>query len=141
MLGRVAPGLLLILLLGNVGFAALATLFAAGAGWVCIAAFLALLKRVGLMPFVVYRLLLGLAVPYDGELCCDHLDSLSPGAYRCGQVYGIHIAVAGVSFYHQGSANLIDDAIRHRDVDYFLAGITGRGFTPHYTARILRRRS
>lgn len=40
----------------------LATLFAAGAGWVCIAAFLALLKRVGLMPFVVYRLLLGLAL-------------------------------------------------------------------------------
>lgn len=29
------------------------------AGWVCIAAFLALLKRVGLMPFVIYRLLLG----------------------------------------------------------------------------------
>ncbi len=31
----------------------------AGAGWLCIAAFLALLQRVGLMPFVVYRLLLG----------------------------------------------------------------------------------
>lgn len=30
------------------------------AGWVCIAAFLALMKRVGLMPFVVYRLVLGL---------------------------------------------------------------------------------
>ena len=29
------------------------------AGWACIAAFLALLQRVGLMPFVVYRLLLG----------------------------------------------------------------------------------
>jgi L-ascorbate metabolism protein UlaG (beta-lactamase superfamily) len=39
---------------------------------------------------------------------------------------------------HQGSANLIDEAIHHRDVDYFLAGISGRGFTPHYTARILR---
>jgi undecaprenyl-diphosphatase len=29
------------------------------AGWVCIAGFLALLKRVGLAPFVIYRLLLG----------------------------------------------------------------------------------
>jgi undecaprenyl-diphosphatase len=29
---------------------------------VCIAAFLALLKRVGLLPFVVYRLLLGLVL-------------------------------------------------------------------------------
>ena len=32
---------------------------AALAGWLCVAAFLALLKRVGLMPFVIYRLLLG----------------------------------------------------------------------------------
>ena len=33
--------------------------FAAVAGWVCIAAFLALLQRVGLLPFVIYRLCLG----------------------------------------------------------------------------------
>lgn len=32
------------------------------AGWVCIAAFLALLRRVGLLPFVLYRLALGLAL-------------------------------------------------------------------------------
>ncbi len=38
---------------------AAATLFAALAGWVCIAAFLALLKRVGLTPFIIYRLVLG----------------------------------------------------------------------------------
>lgn len=37
----------------------LAFLLAAMAGWVCIAAFLALLRRVGLVPFVVYRLMLG----------------------------------------------------------------------------------
>jgi undecaprenyl-diphosphatase len=41
---------------------ALATGLSAIAGWVCIAAFLALLKRVGLLPFVVYRLLLGLVL-------------------------------------------------------------------------------
>jgi len=35
---------------------------AAIAGWVCVAAFLALLKRVGLLPFVVYRLLLGVVL-------------------------------------------------------------------------------
>lgn len=39
-----------------------ALLISAAAGWACIAAFLALLKRVGLVPFVVYRLLLGLAL-------------------------------------------------------------------------------
>ena len=42
-----------------------------------------------------------------------------------------------VSFYHQGSADLIDDAIRHKGVDFFLAGIAGRGFTARYAERIL----
>jgi L-ascorbate metabolism protein UlaG (beta-lactamase superfamily) len=85
------------------------------------------------------KLLLGLKVPAEGELTCDHLDELGAGRFRCGQVYGIHIAVAGVGFYHQGSANLVDEAIEHRRVDYFLMGIAGRGFTRDYTARILRR--
>lgn len=40
----------------------MATLVAALAGWVCIAAFLALLNRVGLMPFIIYRLILGLGL-------------------------------------------------------------------------------
>ncbi len=34
--------------------------FAALAGWACIAAFLALLQRVGLLPFIIYRLALGI---------------------------------------------------------------------------------
>lgn len=38
----------------------LAVALSALAGWLCIAAFLALLKRVGLVPFVIYRLGLGL---------------------------------------------------------------------------------
>jgi undecaprenyl-diphosphatase len=37
----------------------LAFMVSAAAGWVCVAAFLALVRRVGLVPFVVYRLLLG----------------------------------------------------------------------------------
>lgn len=103
-------------------------------------------RRYELGPFTVTfvpslhsKLLLGLAVPFDGELTCEHLDALSPSAYRCGQVWGIHVEVAGMSFYHQGSANLIDDAIHHRDVDVFLAGVAGRGFTRDYWARILPR--
>jgi undecaprenyl-diphosphatase len=40
----------------------MAVAFAALAGWLCIAAFLALLQRVGLLPFVIYRLLLGIAL-------------------------------------------------------------------------------
>jgi len=103
-------------------------------------------RRYELGPFTVTfvpslhsKLLLGYAVPFDGELTCEHLDALSPSAYRCGQVWGIHIEVAGTSFYHQGSANLIDDALHHSGVDVFLAGIAGRSFTRDYWARILPR--
>jgi len=84
------------------------------------------------------KLLLGLKVPYEGEFSCDRRDRLSGREYRCGRVYGIHIAVAGATFYHLGSANLIEDRIRDRQVDYLLAGISGRGFTRNYTARVLR---
>jgi L-ascorbate metabolism protein UlaG (beta-lactamase superfamily) len=95
--------------------------------------------EVSFTPSVHSKLLLGLAVPYDGDLTCEHLDGLSPAAYRCGQVWGISIEVAGLRFYHQGSANLIDDAIRERGVDVFLAGIAGRSFTDEYWQRILPR--
>lgn len=91
------------------------------------------------VPSLHSKLLLGYAVPFDGELTCEHLDALSPGAYRCGQVWGIHIEVAGMSFYHQGSANLIDDRVPSGGVDVFLAGIAGRSFTRDYWERILRR--
>jgi L-ascorbate metabolism protein UlaG (beta-lactamase superfamily) len=91
------------------------------------------------VPSLHSKLLLGFAVPFDGELTCEHLDALSPSAYRCGQVWGIHIEVAGMTFYHQGSANLIDEAIPHGGVDVFLAGIAGRSFTRDYWARILPR--
>lgn len=94
---------------------------------------------VSFTPSVHSKLLLGLAVPYDGDLTCEHLDALTPGAYRCGQVWGISIEVAGLRFYHQGSANLIDEAIRERGVDVFLAGVAGRGFTEDYWKRILPR--
>jgi len=93
--------------------------------------------EVSFTPSVHSKLLLGLAVPYDGDLTCEHLDALSPGAYRCGQVWGISIEVAGVRFYHQGSANLIDDAVRERGIDVFLAGVAGRSFTDAYWRRIL----
>ncbi len=91
------------------------------------------------VPSLHSKLLLGFAVPFDGELTCEHLDALSPSAYKCGQVWGIHVEVAGTTFYHQGSANLIDDALPHSGVDVFLAGVAGRSFTHDYWARILTR--
>lgn len=83
------------------------------------------------------KLLFGRKVPMDGLLTCEHLDGLSPSAYRCGAVYGIRIEVAGISIYHQGSANLDDAQLPTEPVDVFLAGIAGRQVTPHYWRRIL----
>ncbi len=91
------------------------------------------------VPSLHSKLILGYAVPSDGELTCEHLDALTPTAYRCGQVYGIHITAGETTIYHQGSANLIDDLVPDGGVDVFLAGIAGRRFTDRYWERILRR--
>lgn len=103
-------------------------------------------KPYELGPFVVRfvpsrhsKLLFGRKIPMDGELTCDHLHALSPRAYRCGQVWGIRIDVAGVSLYHQGSADLDEDELRDEPVEVFLAGVAGRSFTPRYWERILPR--
>ena len=101
-------------------------------------------RRCELGPFVVSftpsrhsRLIFGRKVPMAGELTCEDLDGLRTGAYRCGDVYGIRIEVAGTSFYHQGSADLVDEALRYEPVDVFLAGVAGRSVTPRYWERVL----
>lgn len=97
-------------------------------------------------PFVVRfvrsrhsKLILGRKVPFDGPLTCDQLDGLSPGAYKCGQVWGIRIEVGGTSLYHQGSADLDDEELGREPVDIFLAGVAGRSVTPRYWERVLPR--
>lgn len=95
--------------------------------------------EVTFVPSVHSKLVLGLKVNQGGELTCEHVGDLCPQAYNCGQVWGIHISVAGTTIYHQGSADLIDDEIRQRPVDVMLCGVAGRQFTPDYLARILPR--
>ncbi|MFW6641873.1 MBL fold metallo-hydrolase [Nocardiopsis algeriensis] len=83
------------------------------------------------------RIPLGTKVPWPGDTDCTRLSQLAPQRYGCGQTWGIHIDIDGYTLYHQGSADLVDDQIRHRDVDLFLAGIAGRSVTPRYWQRIL----
>lgn len=94
--------------------------------------------RFHFVPSVHSKLQLGLAIPYAGELTCEHVDGLTPQAYRCGQVWGICIEVAGFRIYHQGSADLLEGEITDRGVDLFLCGISGRRFTPRYLERAVR---
>jgi L-ascorbate metabolism protein UlaG (beta-lactamase superfamily) len=94
--------------------------------------------RFHFVPSVHSKLRLGLDIPFAGELTCDHLDEMTPQAYRCGQVWGICIEVGGARIYHQGSADLLEDEIVDRDVDLFLCGISGRRFTERYVERVVR---
>ena len=94
--------------------------------------------RFHFVPSVHSKLWLGLGIPYSGELTCDHVDELTPQAYRCGQVWGIFVEVAGMRFYHQGSCDLVEAELHDRDVDVFLCGISGRRFTARYVERIVR---
>jgi L-ascorbate metabolism protein UlaG (beta-lactamase superfamily) len=95
--------------------------------------------EVTFVPSAHARLLLGMKVPASGDISCEALDQLRPSAYRCGQVFGIHVRVGGASFYHQGSAELIDEAVVHRGVDVLLAAIAGRGFSRRFVERVIRR--
>jgi L-ascorbate metabolism protein UlaG (beta-lactamase superfamily) len=95
--------------------------------------------RVTFVPSRHSKLVLGLKVPFDGELTCGQLECLTPAAYKCGQVWGIHVEAGGTTLYHQGSADLLDESIRHRGVDVFLAGVAGRSYTRAYWKRILGR--
>ena len=101
-------------------------------------------KAYELGPFVVRfvpsrhsKLVFGRKVPFDGPLTCEDVHALSPGAYKCGAIYGIRIEVGGIVLYHQGSADLDDHELKDEPVDVFLAGVAGRHVTPHYWRRIL----
>jgi L-ascorbate metabolism protein UlaG (beta-lactamase superfamily) len=94
--------------------------------------------RFHFVPSLHSRLQLGFAVPFSGELTCEHVEGLTAQAYRCGQVWGLCIEVGGARIYHQGSADLLEDEIVDRGVDVFLCGISGRRFTPRYVERIVR---
>lgn len=90
------------------------------------------------VPSIHSKLQLGLGIPYSGELTCEHVEGLTPQAYKCGQVFGLAIEVAGTTLYHQGSADLLEDEIIDTNVDVFLCGISGRRFTKRYVERIVR---
>jgi len=90
------------------------------------------------IPSVHSKLLLGLSIPQGGELTCDSCAHMTHKDFHCGQVWGIHIEVAGTSLYHMGSCDLLDDEV-DRTAEWFLAGIAGRGSTPRFWERVLRK--
>jgi L-ascorbate metabolism protein UlaG (beta-lactamase superfamily) len=78
-------------------------------------------------------------IPMEGEITCDHVDEMRATDFRCGEVWGIRIEVAGATIYHQGSADLLDDELAAGHVDVLLCGVAGRHATPDYLQRLLPR--
>ncbi len=97
--------------------------------------------KITMIPSEHSRFALGNKVPYPGDIPCSCELPVRGSGYRCGQVFGIAIELDGFCIYHMGSANLIDDAITHKDIDLFLMGISGRHATDNYIPRVLRRLS
>jgi L-ascorbate metabolism protein UlaG (beta-lactamase superfamily) len=65
-----------------------------------------------------------------------------PGAhrvfdYKMGGAYGLLITAAGVSLYHNGSADLVDAELEGVHADVLIAGLAGRRATRDYTKRLV----
>ncbi|MEZ4266692.1 MAG: MBL fold metallo-hydrolase [Myxococcota bacterium] len=95
--------------------------------------------KITMIPSEHSRFALGGKVPYAGDIPCSCELPVRGSGYKCGQVFGIAVELGGFCAYHMGSANLIDDAIIHKDIDLFLMGISGRHATDNYIPRVLRR--
>lgn len=79
-------------------------------------------------------------IPYPGDIPCTCELPMPGRGYRCGDVFNFAIRVAGRSFYHLGSAGLVDDLIPvgKDGVDVLLLCIAARFATPDFVPRVLR---
>jgi L-ascorbate metabolism protein UlaG (beta-lactamase superfamily) len=57
--------------------------------------------------------------------------------YKMGGAYGILLEAAGVSVYHNGSADLVDAELEGAHADVLVAGLAGRRATRDYTKRLV----
>lgn len=92
--------------------------------------------RVQAVPSEHSRFLFG-RVPYPGEIPCTCDLPLAGHHYRCGQVLSWLISAGNVRLYHAGSANLIDDAVKLRDIDVLMMCTAGRQATDAFVPRII----
>jgi len=82
------------------------------------------------------RLLFG-RVPHPGDVLVPPRLPAWWHEYRVGDVFGILLRARGVSVYHNGSADLVDEALAGHRADVVLACLAGRGATPRYAERLL----
>lgn len=79
-------------------------------------------------------------IPYPGDIPCTCELPMPGRGYRCGEVFNFEIRVAGRTFYHLGSAALVDDLVPvgKDGIDVLLLCIAARFATPDFVPRVLR---
>ena len=95
--------------------------------------------QVHLIGSVHSKFLFGARVPFPGDIQRTCRLPLRASQYRCGDVFGIGLKVAGLSFFHCGSANLSEEHLTRRKVDVLLVCISARHSTPNFVRRLLSR--
>ncbi|MBI4517534.1 MAG: MBL fold metallo-hydrolase [Deltaproteobacteria bacterium] len=75
-------------------------------------------------------------VPFPGDITDCGDVSLRTEAYRCGAVFGTEIEVGGRRLFHVGSAELVEQGWRVRNVDLALACVAGWTSTDRYPERL-----
>ncbi len=87
------------------------------------------------VPSLHGRIALG-RVPFPGEVRTPPHLPRRMWNYKMGGAFGILLRAAGVSVYHNGSANLVDAKLRGAHADVLLVGLAGRSSTRDYLARL-----
>lgn len=77
--------------------------------------------------------------PYPGEIDPAQRPPLKAAAYRHGQVFHIRLEIAGTSFLHVGTANLIDRELEGQTCDVLFLCMPGWRMVPDFHKRILSR--
>lgn len=95
--------------------------------------------HVHLVQSVHSKLMFGARVPFPGDIPRTRRLPLRALHYRCGDVFGIGLKVAGLSLYHCGSANLSEEHLGTKKVDVLLMCISARRSTPNFVHRLLSR--
>lgn len=95
--------------------------------------------RVTLVPSQHSRFSLGGKVPFAGAIPADCRLPMKASGYRVGDVFSIAVEAHGRCLYHMGTADLVEEAIEHDDVDVLLMGIVARHATKDYVSRVFRR--
>lgn len=92
--------------------------------------------EVRFVPSLHGRVFLG-RVPFPGEVTRAPKLPARAWHYKMGGAFGVIVRAAGVTVYHNGSADLVDSEIDGERADVLLVGLAGRQATRDYLARLV----